>query len=409
MQFKKDKYYGEIWLPEQESQKQFCTLEVIENDFFLHTVLSPNDLISCKVDIIYGVFNDLGCLTFVNCNIIRNETGVIDYKIYSPDYVFVSANHLINPKGIRLKSIEVENNTISDLIRTFHTINPLKDKVEIASILVKKTVISNDLTLSLHKNYGIETNNFGTNILNHGILIVDFNSEKTLLESIEIYKQFQKFCIVFFSGIEKFTYFKSICLECGEKYNIIFNDNLAFKHHQAIFNDFSFKNFDNFPEVIANWYNNEDAKYCFDIIIENYLSKKVSNARRFTNSMSSFEAFYKLFSKEKKHEKLDKRIFEYKDIFYLMDSSISNIADFGRKMIRIRDYYVHSNREQKMEFTSFDLLYYSLLFDFVVIRELSIVLGFNEVYIKKIENAGSSVFKHQMPNNRFLNENIIID
>lgn len=210
MQFKKDKYYGEIWLPEQESQKQFCTLEEIENEMFLHTVSSPNDLPSSKVDIIYGVFNDLGCLTFVNCNIIRSELGVIDYKKYSPDYVFVSANHLINPKGIRLKSIEVENNTITDLIRTFHTINPLKEKVEIASILVKKTVISNDLTLSLHKNYGIEANNFGTNILNHGILIFDFNSEKTLLQSIEIYKQFQKFCVVFFSGIEKFTYFVTI-------------------------------------------------------------------------------------------------------------------------------------------------------------------------------------------------------
>jgi hypothetical protein len=49
------------------------------------------------------------------------------------------------------------------------------------------------------------------------------------------------------------------------------------------------------------------------------------------------------------------------------------------------------------------------LFDFVVIRELSVVLGFDEVYIKKIENAGNSVFKHQMPSNRFLNENIIID
>jgi len=287
--------------------------------------------------------------------------------------------------------------------------NPLKDKVEIVSILIKKVSINKDLTLSLHKNYGIETNKFGTSILNHGILMFDFKTEKTLLQSIEIYKQFQKFCIVFFSGIEKFTYFKSTCLECNKKYNIIFNDNLAFKHHQAIFNDYSFKDFDNFPEVITNWYNNEDAKYCFDIIIENYLSNKVSNARRFTNSIASFEAFYKLFSKEKKNTKLNSRIVVYKDIFTSMDSSISNIEAFGKKMIRIRDYYVHGNREQKTEFTSFDLLYYSLLFDFVVIRELSIELGFNEEYIKKIENAGSSVFKHQMATNRLLEENIIID
>lgn len=408
MKFKKDKYYGEIWLPEQEDQKQFCTLEVVDNDIFLNTILLT-DLFSIKLDIIYGVFNDLGCLTFVNCNVIRSETGVINYKKICPDYTFASANHFIEPKGIRLKSIEIENNTINDFISTFHTMNPLTDKVKIQSVPIKKISINNDLTLLFYKNYGIESNRFGTNILNYGILKFEFKNEKSLLQSIEIYQQFQKFCIVFFSGIEKFNYFKSICLKCGEKYNIIFRDNLAFKHHQAIFNDFSFKDLDNFPEVIANWYNNEDAKYCFDIIIENYLSKKVSYARRFTNSIASFEAFYKLFSKEKKHTKLNRRIVEYKDIFSSIDSSISNIEAFGIKMIRIRDYYVHGNRVQKTEFTSFELLYYSLLFDFVVIRELSIVLGFDEVYIKKIENAGSSVFKHQMPTNRLLNENIIID
>lgn len=408
MKFKKDKYYGEIWLPNQEDQKQFCTLEVVENKIFLNTILLT-DLLSIKLDIIYGLFNDLGCLTFVNCNVIRSETGLVKYKKFCPDYIFASAHHFIEPKGIRLKSIEIENNTINDFISTFHIMNPLTDKVEIQSVPINKININEDLTLSLFKNYGIESNRFGTNILNHGILKFEFNNEKSLLQSIEIYQQFQKFCIVFFSGIEKFNNFKSICLECGEKYSIIFRDNLAFKHYQSIFNDFSFKDLHNFPEIIANWYNNEEVKYCFDIIIENYLSEKVSHARRFTNSIASFEAFYKLFSKEKKHIKLDKRIVEYKDIFLSIDSSISDIEVFGIKMIRIRDYYVHGNRKQKIKFTSFDLLYYSLLFDFVVIRELSIELGFNEEFIKKIEYAGSSVFKHQMPTNRILNENIIID
>lgn len=408
MLFKKERYYGEIWLPEKEDHKQFCTLDVIDNDIFLSSLLST-DLLSFKLDIIYGVFNDLGHLTFVNCNVIRSETGVVSYKKICPDYTFASANHLIEPKGIRLKSIEIENNTINDFISTFHIMNPLNDKVEIQSVEVKKIIISEDLTLSLCKNYGIESNRFGTNILNHGILKFDFNTEKSLLQSIEIYKQFQKFCIVFFSGIEKYNYFKSACLECGKKYNIIFNDELAFKHHQGIFHEFTFKDFESFPKVIANWYNNEDAKYCFDVIIENYLSKKVSNSRRFTNSIASFEAFYKLFSKEKKHSKLNMRIVEYKDIFYLINPNIGDIGSFSAKMIRIRDYYVHGNREQKTEHSSFDLLYYSLLFDFVVIRELSIVLDFDEKYIDKIEKAATSVFKSQMPINRILNENIIID
>lgn len=408
MKFKKEKYNGEIWLPQQEDQKQFCTLEVVDNDIFLNTNLST-DLLSFKLNVVYGKFNDLGYLTFANCIVIESETGIINYKKINPDYTFVSTTHLIEPKGIRLKSIEIENNTINDLIRTDHTMNPLIDKVEIQSIPVTKIRLNNDLSLSLFKNYGIKTNKFGTHILNYGILKFDFDSEKSLLQAIEIYKQFQKFCIVFFSGIEKFNYFKSTCLKCGEKYNIIFRDNLAFKHHQGIINEFSFKDFADFPEVIANWYNNEDAKYCFDIIIENYLSKKVSNARRFTNSIASFEAFYKLFAKNKKHTQLNTRITEYENVFYLLDENIGNIKDFGIKMIRTRDYYVHSNREQKTEHNSLDLLYYSLLFDFLVIRELSIILGFSQEFMTKIESSFKSEIEHQKPINSLFNQNLIID
>lgn len=163
-----------------------------------------------------------------------------------------------------------------------------------------------------------------------------------------------------------------------------------------------------FDVVIRNWYNNENIAYCFDIIIENYLSKKVSNARRFTNSLASFEAFSKLFS-TKKHKDLDKKIIEYENSFSKIDESISNISEFAKKIVRIRDYYVHGNRKQEVIHDNFDLLHFSLLFDFVVIRELSNQLGFSQNYLDSIENEASSIFKYQMPINRILNGNNIID
>jgi hypothetical protein len=43
------------------------------------------------------------------------------------------------------------------------------------------------------------------------------------------------------------------------------------------------------------WYINEDVRFCADIILENLLSVKVSHSRRFTNSLSAFEAFSKRF------------------------------------------------------------------------------------------------------------------
>jgi hypothetical protein len=407
MKFKKEKYFGEIWLPEQEENKQFCFLEIVENEIFIHSNLICSKS-SYKVGLIYGFFNDLGSLTFVNCTIYRSETGIINYKKYSPDYVFASSNHIIEPVGLRLKTIEIENNSINNLIRSFHIANPLINKVEIESVKIHEIKINDDLTISLYKNYSVESNKFGTNIINQGILKIDFINQKSILESIEIYKKFQKFCIIFFSGIEKFNSFKSVCLECGKNYNILFNDNLANTHHQGIFNEEFLKDEDVFYQVISNWYNNDDVAYCFDIVIENYLSKKVSNARRFTNSISSFEAFYKLFS-SKKHSHLCKQIVEFKDVFERIDNKIKNFDDFTKKIVRIRDYYVHGNRNQDVKHDNFDLLYYSLLFDFVVIRELSKELNFNDEYLKEIEMKGASVFKHQLPINRMLESNNIID
>ena len=407
MKFKKEKYFGEVWLPEQSENKKFCSIEIIDNEVYLHTNLICSKS-SYKVEIIYGLFNDLGNLTFVNCTIQRSEKGAIEYKKYNPDYIFASTNHIIEPVGLRLKTIEIENTTFNNLIRSFHIVNPLENKVELESIKTHEIKINDDLIFSFYKNYGIESNKFGTNIVNQAILKVDFATEKSLLESIEVYKKFQKFCVIFFNGIERYNSFQSVCLECGKKFNILFYDNLAFTHNQGIFDDELIKDDETFNEVISNWYNNEDVTYCFDIVIENYLSKKVSNARRFTNSLASFEAFYKLFS-SKKHKDLDKQINEFKEVFERIDNTITNINDFAKKMVRIRDFYVHGNRKQDVKHDNFDLLHFSLLFDFVVIRELAKELNFKDQHLREIEEEGASVFKHQMPINRMLNNNNIVD
>lgn len=226
MEFKEDKYFGKVWLPEQPKNKQFCTLEISDNKVYLHTNLTSSKS-SYKVEIIYGIFNGLGNLTFVNCSIKRSEIGIIEYKKYNPDYVFASGYEIIEPFGLRLKTIEIENKTINNLIRSFHIVNPLKNKIEFESVKTHEIVINDDLNISIYKNYGISTSKFGVNINNRGAIKFSFTNEKSVLESIEVYKKFQKFCIIFFSGIEKFNSFKSFCLNCNNSYNILFNDNLA--------------------------------------------------------------------------------------------------------------------------------------------------------------------------------------
>ena len=406
MKFFKDKYYGEVWSPEKPECKSFCVLEILNNEIYLHTnLISENS--NYNIEIIYGVFNELGSLTFVNCIVHSIQTGIIEYKKYNPLYVFSSIYETINPVGLRLKKIEVDNDTISDLIRTLHIVNPLNNIVEIESIKTHEIVVNNNLVISIHKNYGISSSKLGINIFNKGIINFEFTKEKTVLESIEIYKKFQKFCIIYFSGIKRFNSFKSYSLNCNKSYNIIFDDILETKHHQGLFNEELLKDNYIFEKVIRNWYNNENISYCFDIIIENYLSKKVSNARRLTNSISSFEAFYKLFSKNKNKD-LDKRIIEYENIFNRIDQNVDDIASYAKKIVRIRDYYVHGNRKQDVEHDDFDLLYFSLLLDFVVIRELSKELGYNDKYLEIIERKSFMFLEYQQPfNKNFKNNNII--
>lgn len=407
MEFKKDKYFGEVWFSERENEKQFCTLEIIENKVCLHTNLYSIES-SYSVSILYGKFIDLGFVTFANCKIRNSVSGIIEYKKYIPDYVFTSFEHSINPNKLRLKSIEIENETINELIRPFHIMDSLSQKIEIKNVKTHEIKLNDDLTLSFHINHEISSNVLKTTINNYGILKINFNSEKSLLESIEIYKQFQKFCIVFFSGIKKYKYFKSKCLNCGNNFNILFDDNLAINHSLGFFNDDLLRDNEQFSTVIKNWFNNDNIKYCFDIIIENYLSVKVSNARRFVNSIATFEAFYKFIS-SKINKDLDKRIIDFKDDFISIDNEIVNFTEFSKKIVRLRSFYIHSNKNETIEHDNFELLYLSLLLDHVIILKLSENLGFNSEFIEKIKKDSISIFKYQMPLNRNLKDDSVID
>jgi hypothetical protein len=127
--FEKSKYYGEIWLPENESEKYFCVLEFFEKEVFLETNLS-NKYPEYKKDLIYGVFNGLGYLTFINNSVKQSSVGIINFKKYSPEYVFVSSRHRIDPYNLKIKEFEIDNSVFNEWIRSFHWFDNGKDKLE---------------------------------------------------------------------------------------------------------------------------------------------------------------------------------------------------------------------------------------------------------------------------------------
>ncbi|UZJ64685.1 hypothetical protein OKW96_20480 [Sphingobacterium sp. KU25419] len=89
--FEKEKYYGEIWLPENEEQKCFCILIFKNEKVILETNLGSNMQL-LKEERILGVFTGLGHLTFIDCEVSSKSSGMISSFMYEPRYTFQHAN-----------------------------------------------------------------------------------------------------------------------------------------------------------------------------------------------------------------------------------------------------------------------------------------------------------------------------
>lgn len=406
--FKKDKYFGEIWLPEQENHRFFCELEIVNKRVILSTNLSSN-IPEYKKTLVYGVFNDLGCMTFVNCTMQQSVDGLISFRKYSPDFVFSCSEHFIEPKNLRVKNVLIENEFINDFIGTVHIYNPVKDTIEKHNSLTHEVELGDGVVLSLIKNFEYYTDKNKLSINNKGFVGFEFREERSILQVIGYYKQFQKFCITFLSGINEFSFFRCKCIECNTSFSIYFNDNLAVKHYYSVLNARTFELDDEFNKVIFNWYNNDDLKFCIDIIIENFLSVKVSHSRRFTNSISSLEAVSKNFV-NKKNSKLNVMIDDLRGMFdKLTDNTIADFKYFNSKIIQTRKNYVHANPRIGSVFEGIELLYISILIDYVVLYKISEQLGFTEEVLKQIIRKGQSDFIDGQRVNKMLNHIDLID
>jgi hypothetical protein len=159
-----------------------------------------------------------------------------------------------------------------------------------------------------------------------------------------------------------------------------------------------------------NWYINEDMRFCADIILENLLSVKVSHSRRFTNSLSAFEAFSKRFELILKNPTTEKFLKTKKNLlFEISKINEVDLDTFISKMIRTRDFYVHGNKKKTNHFPDFELLYISFLLDFIVCIGISEALEIAPINIEKIKRRAKSIYLDMQSVNKILNENNFIN
>ncbi|WP_273276205.1 HEPN domain-containing protein [Maribacter polysiphoniae] len=402
---KKDqKYYGEVWFPQDET-RCFCVLSVNDNDILLETNLLTNKSVH-KEPRINGVFTGLGHLTFVDCKIRKSESGIAQMKIYAPKYSFISAYHPVNVLDLKFQEFNITNDVIVSWVNHGTWYDATDEK------LIKKDDISQEirieeigLTVTINHSLNIHSKRTELLIQNMGWVKFKLDNPVDTLEAIDIYNKFQKVLQLVSSKTGQFSQFSFKCLKCGEWAEIFYNDykyvrsNSSFIHVK--YDDITA----DLPSIFNAAYVNDSFLFCLDKLMENLLHKHSSHNKRFTNSISTFEAFGKLYS-GLTTKKLKVHLNHFSHYFINLGKlKEENFDDFAAKIVRSRDYHIHSNLRNKDVYTEFELLYISFLIDFVVGYGLLESIGVSEDVMEKIKMKCQMVYIGMKESNQILSTN----
>lgn len=405
--FKENKYFGEVWFKESKDAKCFCVLELIDDEVYITTNLIERNN-PYRIDVIYGTFTGLGYLTFVNCNIQHSSNGITETKIYQPKYTFTCSHHLIEPHNLQVNHFQIDNSAIVRWVGKMHWYNSIENKLEKQEDVVHQTDISEKLSLTITKSTSCTSNHDFFRMDNIGY--VDFKSKENLsiLKSIDLYNSFQKLFHFIYGKSVQFKSFNFKCISCGEWASLYYKNDYN-KENISGFITLDYDAIkDDLSKIIKHWYTNENINYCADIIIENLLSVKTSHSRRFTNSYSAFEAYSFRFGKEYKNPSVDKYLFEHKELLHEITAiPETEIKKYISKIVRHRDYLTHRNKQKNKIFSQFELLYISLLLDYVVGICLMRQMDAADKIIEKIKGRAQSTYQDMQHLNNVLNKNIL--
>jgi len=405
---KKDqKYYGEVWFAGEESNKQFAVLFYKDEDLMLETNLCAPRTVYKQPQIL-GVFTGLGYVTFIDCHIQQSSSGMVETRIYRPKYSFVSADHFVDALNTKVSEFSVINDAIVKWVNHYTWYDHLDEKLLYKKFDDLYTIdeIGLEITISHYLNFQSERTEL--HIKNRGSILFKKDEPVDILESIRIYVQFQKMLQLLFGRSAKFERFSFKCLSCGEWQQVYYNDKKLTKStHTYVHTDYEKVKVD-LNKVLNAVYTDNSFQFCLDKLMENFIATHTSHNKRFTNSIASFEAFGKLYSGHKSNN-LSKFIKHYKTAFVLIGKFTDDEwKSFPSKVVRSRDYHVHSNIANKNVYSEYELLYISFLFDFVIAYLLLETLEVSEDLLKNFIMHGNSVFIDMKRTNEILSANPLL-
>lgn len=402
---KNKKYYGDVWFVGNENQKQFCVLTFLNDDILLETSLRSERKFYKETQIV-GTFTHLGYITFIDCKIQSYTSGISELRIYKPKYSFISPNHFIDSNELLIKEFFVESNAIVKWVNFMNWYDFKKNELIKNEFKDLFELDKEDLSIEIQHYVSYKSKNRSElQILNKGAIKFNLNKPIKILEAISIYDQFQKILQLLRGGSEKFNKFSFKCLTCDKWQELYYNDKVLSKNTSIYINTEYQQVKDDLKIIFNKAYSDEDFKFCLDRLMENFIVTHTSHSKRFTNSISAFEAFSKIHSGISPPN-LKKYIKKYKSIFI----SIGKLTEeewstFPSKLVRSRNYHIHSDLKNKNIFTDFELLYISLLIDYVIGYLLLKDVGVSEFLLEEFINHGNSVYVDMKQTNEILGKN----
>ena len=267
----KEKYYGEVWFPENETARFFCVLSFKDSSVLLETNL-VEEIPRHKYLKIIGVFTKLGYLTFLDCEVLLHSSGMIYYAIYKPKYTFTFDDHCIDPLKLKVKKFCVSNNAIKNWRRpkvNFDRVNKSVklDQEERHLLHVEKIKLS--IEIIFNNSYQVSGNGF--TLKNNSYIKFEPESPINIAGAFDMYDRTQKL-IQFISGnTEQFSSFEIQCSESGG-WGTVFFQELSYKDTRSIYFTTNFQEIIPYlPNLFHHIFCNESFHFCIEKLLDNQI------------------------------------------------------------------------------------------------------------------------------------------
>ena len=260
------KYYGEVW-SDDNLNKCFCVLNFVDGYPRIETNLITEDFYITKY--IYGHFNNLGYVTFLESEIVVVETGLIAFRVYEPLYVFYSEFEIIIPEKIYYENFLVENQEIVDWMDKYNYYNLDEKKLISQDDIIDEFKIGEDFKLSIINTLNSKSNRYSVSLSNSGLLNFKFNQPISFQKVLEVYKKFQQLKCILSGGLKQF---KSFSLKLSDRNYL----GVYFSDKSTNTSGYSFLRLrydeikDSLPILFEKLYLSTDFNFCINKLYDNF-------------------------------------------------------------------------------------------------------------------------------------------